>query len=685
MLIKKLGLVNFRNHRKTELALFKGVTAITGPNGAGKSSIFEAVKYLLSNNLDSNKEEVITLGEVEGYVWMEFELAGKEGYLEKHLDVNKTILEYDGTSYKKVADVKKLWSSLMQIDPVIIDNVIIAQQGEIPLLYSGDQAIREKTFQKIFLVPDTNKLRTIIWDKYIKLAPSINAVNPDADYQVALDKIVTEVASLLEQTQAITLLPEQTVTDLQVEKQHLFKCQKDIEEVVKYNKSIEEKKQLIESWLKSVEVDGAVIAGISEAELRAEVDRLTKLKHNFDQKVKLEAEYQEVSKGKSVEEIQSYIVAITDKIDLYKASYDESLNKLAVFDSEINELRQRVNQFSKIGNSCNCPTCLQDIKEIKATLEIWKQSLEVKLKVSNDLLIESEPKKKLLDEAIKGKESLVKIVNKLADLMLNIKVINVGNYSLSALQLADDQFKTFIIDKDKYNNSIITLHGLKSELGQLEISKSKLSVYEGVINLNTRIEQVESELRNQSTLKNDLITLQQQLAIKKQESSTIAEQRKKNTELINRNAEIEVYTESLKKLYDTFHSTKFPRRLIESYTGDVEYYLSHYMAKFNIPYTAKVSSDFSIEILNEDGGKLPKVSGGQKMIVGLCLRLALHSLFSQSMDIFLLDEGSDGLDSENLQHYFNLVKELKTLNLNQILIIDHDDRLSEYVDNVIKL
>ena len=45
MRLERLRLVNFRQHRDTEIAFGQGLTAIVGPNGAGKSTLLEAIAW----------------------------------------------------------------------------------------------------------------------------------------------------------------------------------------------------------------------------------------------------------------------------------------------------------------------------------------------------------------------------------------------------------------------------------------------------------------------------------------------------------------------------------------------------------------------------------------------------------------------------------------------------------------
>lgn len=47
MLLRRLRLLNFRQHENTEIVFESGLTGIVGPNGAGKSTLLEAIAYAL--------------------------------------------------------------------------------------------------------------------------------------------------------------------------------------------------------------------------------------------------------------------------------------------------------------------------------------------------------------------------------------------------------------------------------------------------------------------------------------------------------------------------------------------------------------------------------------------------------------------------------------------------------------
>jgi DNA repair exonuclease SbcCD ATPase subunit len=74
------------------------------------------------------------------------------------------------------------------------------------------------------------------------------------------------------------------------------------------------------------------------------------------------------------------------------------------------------------------------------------------------------------------------------------------------------------------------------------------------------------------------------------------------------------------------------------------------------------------------------------MVVGICLRLALHTMFANRFPLLVLDEGSTHLDQENRTAYFNVLATLKQeAGLGQIIVVDHDPDLAKVADVVERL
>jgi len=112
--------------------------------------------------------------------------------------------------------------------------------------------------------------------------------------------------------------------------------------------------------------------------------------------------------------------------------------------------------------------------------------------------------------------------------------------------------------------------------------------------------------------------------------------------------------------------------------------MSSYLSYFDMPYSVSIGDGFKIRMKHSNGETLPKVSGGQEIVIGICLRLALHKMFSKAFPIWIIDEGTTHLHKDQKTNYFNLINELRNQRvINQIIAIDHDDGLMDVVDQSI--
>ncbi|HEY0632934.1 MAG TPA: DNA replication/repair protein RecF [Thermoleophilaceae bacterium] len=79
MVVRSIGLRDFRNYTRAELTLGDGLTVVHGPNGAGKTNLLEAIYFALTARScrTSNEREVVRSG--ESVTRVVAEVAGDDG------------------------------------------------------------------------------------------------------------------------------------------------------------------------------------------------------------------------------------------------------------------------------------------------------------------------------------------------------------------------------------------------------------------------------------------------------------------------------------------------------------------------------------------------------------------------------------------------------------------------------
>ena len=84
----------------------------------------------------------------------------------------------------------------------------------------------------------------------------------------------------------------------------------------------------------------------------------------------------------------------------------------------------------------------------------------------------------------------------------------------------------------------------------------------------------------------------------------------------------------------------------------------------------------------------PYLSGGERTAVALAYRLALNQLINsvlsniETKDIVILDEPTDGFSDQQLDKMRDV---LNQLNVKQLIIVSHEQKIEGFVENIIKL
>lgn len=798
-MIKRLKLHNVFSHRNEDFTFVNGINAIVGENGTGKSSVLSALAFLWTGYLPCKKEEAITLGEATGYAYGEFEINGEIAKIERHLDCNKVILEYKGKTYKKATEVKELWDNLLGVNPDIINNVIFARQGKIADIFSGDQSVREKLFQKIFFVPNCTGLRTIIWD-YISKCP---APYPEAD----VNKI------LLEKVSAESLISEKKkeLSQLNVTTDDLEKCRNKISELSRVISDtfeisrLENIKENATCRIKEYDLQLAspLLTVEEEASLSIEIRELTNCIQDYPKVISLRKELQDAEDKRdnlSIERLaishklsefgnEDSIILLRNRLaDLFvlqerntqkklleerlsslsseealQARYAKAKEALAVGATSVSEISNNItttnariaelnakaleNKANEDKCSAECPTChrafenANEIAKIKAEyvdkntligIELRDLSSEVTLltKQYSDMQSAMLQVNNLIDDITIQLNELSAITQQLDPL----KGIMFEKFELDNLQsklaehakltklLASTQAAEVSADKtvteitmqlSKLNSPAISLDNLTLQLSSKKEAQDKnnqlkliqtakasalqeidqadkvlavLVRYTGTGDPKQELAKYQSLLPILQGSYENKIRVVEQLKLLEQQFSLFdpaIEQAKLHSE---KNLKIKKYKESLEEVYELFHPHNFPRRLISSYTKTVESLLAENIVKFDFPYTVSIDNSFSAVVKDEDGNVLPFVSGGQQMIIGLCFRFALHTMFGSNFKQLILDEGTQNMDVVNQQRYFNALQQFKeTANIGQIIVIDHNEGLSRISDKTITL
>jgi DNA repair exonuclease SbcCD ATPase subunit len=680
MELTKLIMKNFRAHKALSLNLAQGITGIIGGNGTGKSSIVEAIMFLLTGEgYGKTKNEMLTVGEVSGYVIGHLSIDGKEAVLERHIDTAKVNLKYDGKVYKKSSEVSELWGNLFQIDKHIVKNIVISNQGEIALLLNGDASTKEKLFQKIFMVPNTSKLRDIIWNNYIKAAPPEYPVKDSSE-----------------------LRSEVHILKKLIEEEELELAAVHVDEGA-YDKLIARKSfltQVVNSAMLLAKYDALIPRlELDITELRAEKAGINNKTAHIDiatyiQKLQALDASKPLYESKQLVLVKKKTLIPPGKI-LDQKAYDEANHKHSELETKLaslnlvtREFRTKIADYESKGIASGvCPTCGTSLENL----------LDVVAHIKSDLAIREKEIAGVSQELMSAKndyENLSKL--KIAWELYHTELKSLDD-KLEAYENIDyseedhNLYKSVVSQYDLYAAEVrkidARLASLETELNSAKLSLAGITQYDrDRSEFDGEQAEIDAQIIKFKEAQAKATAIKVSIGAKTKELEALLKQVDENNRYIEKNARRKKYVGILNSLYDLFHTSKFPRALIQTYASTVSEYMTEILASFEFPYTAKVNESFGINIYDSEDRELPSISGGQQVMVGFSLRMALHQMFVGAFPFMIIDEGSYGLAEDSIKKYFNIISKLnKTSKFKQVIVIDHHKELSDYVDHTILL
>lgn len=131
MVINKVTLKNFRQHRDLTLDLQPGFTALRGENEAGKSTVLEAILFALFGIRAARNNDVVSWGEPDKSVKVELWMTLPGGEL--HISRSKTAAEinYAGQTVTGQTECTRFIEAQMQLQPGLGPKLMVATQSDI--------------------------------------------------------------------------------------------------------------------------------------------------------------------------------------------------------------------------------------------------------------------------------------------------------------------------------------------------------------------------------------------------------------------------------------------------------------------------------------------------------------------------------------------------------------------------
>ncbi len=671
MKLKKIKLKNIRSYEEQEIEFPDGSLLLSGDIGSGKTSILLAIEYALFGLQPGQKGSALLRNNASlGEVSLELEIAGREVIIERRLkreskavsnDYSAITLDGEKKEYS-ITELKSRIINLLHYPPEFIkkNNIlykytIYTPQEQMKQIILEDSEARLNVLGYVFGIDKYKRIRE-------NLTILLNRLKEDS-------KLLQGEIKALEEEKAKLKIKKDLILDLEskiIKKQEEFKenlsKRKSIEnEILKLEKKVKER----ETFEKEADKAKIMIASKKDNLLVLDKERSSLLKNISEHGVPFKEEnlidlVKKISLQKEeMEKLNSTNLELSSKIKALEH------NKKSVLDK-----KNRVFQIEM------CPTCLQNVPHAH--------------------------KHNILNEAEKEINELTKLISSLEEERKLTKSL-LDKAKLGIISLEEEKTRMEIL---KSKSSFIE----KSKSRLEEINKIKESLERDIVLLSSHLDTMKESILEFSKFNNLLKAKSEELsrAFNQEKNSEIAvAELKKELELTNKEIlqimkVVEEKEASKKKLMELLELSSW---LSTQFLGVVNFIERNVMLKLRIEFSrlfskwfhtlAGESFDVHIDenftplvVQNESEMDYAFLSGGERTAVALAYRLALNQTINsilsniRTKDIIILDEPTDGFSDLQLD---KMREVLTDLNVPQLIIVSHEQKIEGFVDNVIRL
>lgn len=695
----KLILENFCGHNYTEIDFTKFSSAIVlgsikdNPklsNGAGKSTIFLAIEYVLFNETRfSSLDKLIMDNSDSCKVAFEFKL--KDNIIYKVIRSRDKKVGSDLRLYKKNED---LWEDITQrrnsdSEKEIFKLIKINYKTFIStVLFS--QSKSETNTQMEY-----SDIASITPEKRKSILKEILQLNSYSKYDQQTKKIILDLSKEIEKNKTILEMlgdPIKDIKNIDVEitgvKSKIVHQTDKLEDLKATNlylsNEINEKKTVLSLKENSV-------SNILDRQKRILSD-LERLNFNLN-----ESRKRYTSTSKELENIEKNINSFSDKLTVLKKSY--SSESIESFSKELQSLEK--DKLEKQINNRNLLLEIEKLTDISTDLFCSKCKQTVSPNHINDHIEENKKSKNKFSNKISKNIDLIKIIdsnmlvvkqnlfkiseieNNILNLEKNIHKLfsdkEVKNNILQQIEVAARKEKEEIRLKEEENKSVSIDNSIEKSILDLKNELNKLNYNHSLSTSSV----------NSSSL--ELKDLELKLSIMSHQKSQFEDSLNKSKDikhsLIDQSKNLELHY----KVSSAFGSSGIPALVIHTVLDDLQLETNNLLGKLrpglqvqfliqknksNGELDETLDINYIIEGINREFRQL---SGAQKLIVSLCLKLGLLSIVRKRLDVdiklLLLDEVDQALDEAGVDMFADTIKSLQTDY--KILVISHNSALKE--------
>lgn len=704
MQLLQLELENFGRHDHLSIDFPVGITGIVGPNGSGKSTIAHALQFALtgeSGNAGTKTDDLNwRSADGTGTVSLTFVKDEHEGRLKRAIHAARASLKYGSINARSVSAVNDEMLALLGVSRQTVEDIVFVQQGSIEKLLFEKPSERKKNMHALFGIDRTEPIREILRNE----VGSLSLSPLDERIKQLTTRIDTEIDP---QLRAVN--DERKALQLDVSSQNEDRL-----------------KELIATY------DAAATLKAHVAQMEASLSRLTSqppidvdtLKADLETKKsfvetsaekinKLRQTLASLESAKQIHQARSALLSELASLDQARTKpapaalgfgsevVHSGEQQLAEARAEIASKQAFVSAFAGKGDTV-CPTCHQSVKNAGELAARMKAEV-----VERQALIASvdacvRQARKALTEF---ERELDRHTNAVAQASVRKLAVEATLQSMPAIGMYDaateQEMRTML---DGFNHKL-------TEIGQLEkqynaVAQQKIARDAQIASTAAAIEAARQQLVQQApaeeyarakTTLEFIATTREKIAeldgrfkqLQEQRASSIKEQQSLEEQL-KKEAALKTYQSLCERARTVLHYDNLPRLAMTRYLGVLNEKLNSLLSIFNVPFTSTIKDDLSVVCNIPDVGEKPaeRLSGGQRVMLGISFRIAIYNMFATDLGLMVLDEPTLMLDTDRIECVTDMFESVGRYARNanmQLVVITHEDALKRAFDHTVEL
>jgi exonuclease SbcC len=737
MQLESLVIENLWCYKRAQIDFEAGTTVIAGPNGSGKSSLLESIFFALygskaSPAMDRSLADVLRIGADVGSVQLRF-CYGPQRYISQmalRRRADNVISEKedcrlsrdDGEQWVGVENVSQAVEELFGMNRDDFTNCVYVRQGEIDRLIRAGEEERRRMIDRLLRLEQLDRyaqraregarralnrrfeLLRRLSQEFKQQLQHLESQNLERARGVLEEKIrvqqgeIQELEKKISQAQEVQHIyqeklrrieeqnreikgrqeesaqKEQQLQDAERKEQKLSKEREDLMQLYKQRES-----QLATRLLHLKLPKEAIIKSLNRA---SNWEGIEALPDEFAQVIRRQEELHAQLQERQAQRTQS--------LERISAERDSLLTSIVQRETQAKNLTRELEEMQSLLQQGICPTCKQPVHEGTLAPSFDEKAAILK-KLSKDLQVQQEKLQSLESQIETRKKEDEKAIRNLNE---EFKALQTRRAQL-------DELKVLALDLLK-----IKEQGQEKKKARTEAMESIEALREEHARIRDKIAQLQKKLGDVSELQvksQQVKDLLQQLAEKKAGLQSAIEQR------IEERGKIDTQLEQLKQYQESLTETEREHATMGRLQAELEQLTQFYGALkrelrtrnikalelyFNQFFRlmdsgasyrgVRVSEDYDIAVELKNGSTIRPdlLSGGERALINIALRSAIHEVLAQAsirMPL-ILDEPTIYLDRERVKRLQFLLEELGG-RIGQVIVVSHELGLVEGADH----